>query len=138
MKKNIIGLILLVAIIVSLAPCAAHAASISGEIDADMSSNYIITKANGAMVLRYNVATLFLGVRASTDISVSADAVGAAQVRLKAANNTVVVERNTVPQNGVINSGKAIVSGQIQAESVEHYAYRVVEGIYNNWTYTCK
>ena len=104
----------------------------------DFSQPYITTDSTGALTMRYNNGGVFSDVRGSTDLSVANDETGTAYVRIEALNNVKRQSYGNKAKRNVINSGKAVVTGQDFAKSAFHSAERISHGIVFTWEYTCK
>ncbi len=137
MKKMFATMLILV-LLVSLLAVGASAAWITENIRVNFTREYIKPVENGAMTLRYNPENIWFWVRASTDVSVSADMTGYAYVKIWALNNETSISTNSTRSNGIINSGKAVVNGQYYAKEVNHYGYRTFNGQTTHWDYYCE
>lgn len=101
-------------------------------IDIDLTKDYVRTEYNGAIKGRYNIGDAFLNVRASTDLSVTADGEGYSYVYIKAINGNTCNSSNSKAAGDEVyplNSGKATVPGQKYAQTVQHYAHRTIDGV---------
>ena len=136
--KRLFATMLVLVLLVSALAVGASAAWITENIRVDFTQAYIKPVENSAMTLRYNPENIWFWVRASTDVSVSADMTGYAYVKIWALNNETSISTNTTRSNGIINSGKAVVNGQSYAKEVNHYGDRTLNGQTTNWYYCCE
>ena len=137
MKRLFATMLILVLWVFALA-IGASAESITEFIWVDFTQAYITPVENGALTLRYNPENIWFWVRASTDVSVSADMTGRAYVKIWALNNETSVSTNTTCSNGIINSGKAVVVDQQYAKEVNHFGSRTLNGQTTHWYYYCE
>ncbi len=136
--KRLFATMLILVLLVSALAVGASAAWITETIRVDFTQPYTNTVENGVLTLRYNPENIWFWVRASTDISVSADMTGFAYVKIWALNNETSVSTNTTRSNGIINSGKAEVDGQTYAKEVNHFGRRALNGQSTGWDYYCE
>lgn len=137
MKKAIVSFFVVVTII-GVCITTSFATTHTRNIEVDFSKNYTMNKENGMMTLRYNTGGWFTNVRASTDLSISNDAIGKASVYLKALNGKEASSVSLHREGTVINSGKVQVSGQEYAKKTEHGVFRIVNGVSTGYTYKCE
>lgn len=136
--KRLFATMLILVLLVSALAVGASAAWIEKTIRVDFTQEYITPVENKVLTLRYNPQNIWFWVRASTDVSVSADMTGFSYVKLWALNNETSVSTNYTSANGVINSGKATVAWQTYAKEVNHYGYRTYNGETTYWDYYCE
>lgn len=137
--KKVIATILLVGTLLAVLPLSAFAASYQKSILADFSKFYVNSQYSGSIVLRYNPASNGVGVRSSTDVALVGTDMGTAYTKITALNNQ---ERESSASgkgtNGILNSERAIVTGQSYAKKVIHKGTRTVQDLgTNSWQVTC-